>query len=159
MKPDDVTDLVKDAGLRGRGGAGFSAGMKWSFLPKNHPGPVYLCVNADESEPGTFNNRILMEQDPHQLIEGIAIACHAIRSNTAYLYLRYEYGKSYRVLDAASGTFGVRLELPNPQRKIPAGVRCSVAFPDIVATGVRASVRSVQRTELHAMSRSVGRRA
>ena len=74
MKPDDVTNLVKDAGLRGRGGAGFSAGMKWSFLPKNHPGPVYLCVNADESEPGTFNNRILMEKDPHQLIEGIAIA-------------------------------------------------------------------------------------
>ena len=92
MAPDDVTKLVKDAGLRGRGGAGFSAGMKWSFLPKNHPGPIYLCVNADESEPGTFNNRILMEQDPHQLLEGIAIACHAIRSNTAYLYLRYEYG-------------------------------------------------------------------
>jgi NADH-quinone oxidoreductase subunit F len=101
MPPDDVTNLVKDAGLRGRGGAGFSAGMKWSFLPKNHPGPVYLCVNADESEPGTFNNRILMEKDPHQLIEGIAIACHAVRSNTAYLYLRYEYGTSYRVLDAA----------------------------------------------------------
>src|SRR5215813_12734825 len=101
MPPDDVTNLVKDAGLRGRGGAGFSAGMKWSFLPKNHPGPVYLCVNADESEPGTFNNRILMEQDPHQLIEGIAIACHAVRSNTAYLYLRYEYAKSYHVLDAA----------------------------------------------------------
>ena len=74
MTPDDVTNLVKDAGLRGRGGAGFSAGMKWSFLPKNHPGPVYLCVNADESEPGTFNNRILMEEDPHQLLEGIAIA-------------------------------------------------------------------------------------
>ena len=79
MAPDDVTTMVKDAGLRGRGGAGFSAGLKWTFLPKNHPGPIYLCVNADESEPGTFNNRILMEQDPHQLLEGIAIACHAIR--------------------------------------------------------------------------------
>lgn len=101
MEPDAVTALVKDAGLRGRGGAGFSAGLKWTFLPKNHPGPIYLCVNADESEPGTFNNRILMEQDPHQLIEGIAIACHAIRSHKAYIYLRYEYGKSYRVLDAA----------------------------------------------------------
>ncbi len=75
--------------------------MKWSFLPKNHPGPVYLCVNADESEPGTFNNRILMEQDPHQLLEGIAICCHAIRSEAAYIYLRYEYGRSYRVLEAA----------------------------------------------------------
>lgn len=101
MAPDDVTNLVKDAGLRGRGGAGFSAGMKWSFLPKNHPGPVYLAVNADESEPGTFNNRILMEQDPHQLLEGIAICCHAIRSEAAYIYLRYEYGRSYRALDAA----------------------------------------------------------
>jgi len=101
MAPDEVTNLVKDSGLRGRGGAGFSAGLKWSFLPKNHPGPVYLCVNADESEPGTFNNRILMEQDPHQLLEGIAICCHAIRSQAAYIYLRYEYGRSYRVLDAA----------------------------------------------------------
>ena len=101
MEPEAVTAMVKDSALRGRGGAGFPAGLKWTFLPKNHPGPVYLCVNADESEPGTFNNRILMEEDPHQLIEGIAIACHAVRSNTAYIYLRYEYGKSYRVLEAA----------------------------------------------------------
>lgn len=101
MPPQDVTNAVKDAGVRGRGGAGFSAGVKWGFLPKDHPGPIYLCVNADESEPGTFNNRILMEEDPHQLLEGIAIACHAIRSHTAYIYLRYEYGRSYRVLDAA----------------------------------------------------------
>jgi NADH-quinone oxidoreductase subunit F len=101
MPPDDVTTIVKDSGLRGRGGAGFSAGVKWSFLPKNHSGPIYLCVNADESEPGTFNNRILMEEDPHQLLEGIAITCHAIRSRAAYIYLRYEYGRSYRVLEAA----------------------------------------------------------
>jgi len=101
MAPADVTTIVKDAGLRGRGGAGFPCGLKWTFLPKDHPGPIYLCINADESEPGTFNNRILMEKDPHQLIEGIMIACRAIRSNTAYLYLRYEYGRSYRTLDAA----------------------------------------------------------
>lgn len=101
MAPEDVTAEVKDAKLRGRGGAGFPAGVKWTFLPKDHPGPIYLAVNADESEPGTFNNRILMEQDPHQLIEGTAIACRAIRSSTAYIYLRYEYGRSYRVLDAA----------------------------------------------------------
>jgi NADH-quinone oxidoreductase subunit F len=101
MAPVDVTAMVKDSVLRGRGGAGFPAGLKWTFLPKDHPGPIYLCVNADESEPGTFNNRILMEEDPHQLIEGIAIACYAIRSSKAYLYLRYEYGRSYRVLDAA----------------------------------------------------------
>ncbi len=101
MPPADVTAMVKDSGLRGRGGAGFSAGLKWTFLPKSNVGPVYLCVNADESEPGTFNNRILMEQDPHQLIEGIAITCHAIGSNCAYIYLRYEYGRSYRVLQQA----------------------------------------------------------
>lgn len=101
MAPAEVVSMVKDSVLRGRGGAGFPAGLKWTFLPKDHAGPIYLCVNADESEPGTFNNRILMEQDPHQLVEGIAIACYAIRSNTAYLYIRYEYGKCYRVLDAA----------------------------------------------------------
>jgi NADH-quinone oxidoreductase subunit F len=101
MAPVDVTNLVKDSGLRGRGGAGFPCGLKWTFLPKDHPGPIYLCINADESEPGTFNNRYLMELDPHQLIEGIAIACHAIKSNKAYLYLRFEYGLSYRRLDAA----------------------------------------------------------
>ncbi len=101
LSPAEVTTLVKDSGLRGRGGAGFPTGLKWTFLPKDHPGPIYLAVNGDESEPGTFNNRILMEQDPHQLLEGIAIACYAIRSKTAYLYLRYEYGKSYRVLQRA----------------------------------------------------------
>jgi NADH-quinone oxidoreductase subunit F len=101
--PATITEQVKASGLRGRGGAGFPCGVKWTFLPKDHPGPIYLAVNADESEPGTFNNRILMEEDPHQLIEGIAISCHAIRSHTAYIYLRYEYGRSYRVLDAAIG--------------------------------------------------------
>jgi NADH-quinone oxidoreductase subunit F len=101
MSPADITQLVKDSALRGRGGAGFPCGMKWTFLPKDHPGPIYMCVNADESEPGTFNNRILMEEDPHQLLEGIMISCRATRATTAYLYLRYEYGRSYRALDAA----------------------------------------------------------
>jgi NADH-quinone oxidoreductase subunit F len=101
MPPKDVIQLVKDSGLRGRGGAGFPCGLKWTFLPENHPGPIYLCVNADESEPGTFNNRVLMEKDPHQILEGIAIACHAIRSHTAYIYLRYEFGRSYRALKQA----------------------------------------------------------
>jgi len=101
MSPEETTNTVKDAGLRGRGGAGFPCGLKWTFLPKDHPGPIYLCVNADESEPGTFNNRILMEKDPHQLIEGIAIACYAIKSQKAYLYIRYEYGRSYRTLKKA----------------------------------------------------------
>ncbi len=91
MQPDDLKELVKSSGLRGRGGAGFPAGLKWSFLPQDHPGPIYFCLNADESEPGTFNNRILMEDDPHQVLEGLILSCYATRATTAYLYLRYEY--------------------------------------------------------------------
>jgi NADH-quinone oxidoreductase subunit F len=101
MAPAQVIQIVKDSGLRGRGGAGFPCGVKWTFLPKDHPGPIYLCVNGDESEPGTFNNRILMEEDPHQVLEGIILACYATRASTAYLYLRYEYGRSFRILQKA----------------------------------------------------------
>jgi len=101
MTPVQVIDVVKSSGLRGRGGAGFPTGVKWGFLPKDHPGPIYLCVNADESEPCTFNNRILMEQDPHQVLEGIILASYATRASVAYLYLRYEYGRAYRVLQKA----------------------------------------------------------
>src|SRR5271157_918638 len=101
MSPAQVIDAVKASGLRGRGGAGFPTGVKWTFLPKDHPGPIYLCVNADESEPCTFNNRILMEKDPHQVLEGILLACFAIKSLRAYFYIRYEYGRSYRALQSA----------------------------------------------------------
>ncbi len=88
---DDVVDLIKMSGLRGRGGAGFPTGLKWSFLPKDRQEPAFFCLNADESEPGTFNNRILMELDPHQVIEGIIISCYATGASTAYFYMRYEY--------------------------------------------------------------------
>lgn len=101
MTREQVVQVVKDSGLRGRGGAGFPCGVKWTFLPKDHPGPIYLCVNADESEPGTFNNRILMEEDPHQVLEGILLACYATRASTAYIYLRYEYGRCSRVMQKA----------------------------------------------------------
>src|SRR6478735_8001292 len=100
-QPIDVVNTVKDSGLRGRGGAGFPCGLKWSFLPKDHPGPIYLCVNGDESEPGTFNNRILIEEDPHQVLEGIILACYATRATTAYFYLRFEYGTCYRTFQKA----------------------------------------------------------
>ncbi len=100
-KPEDVVAQVKDSGLRGRGGAGFPTGVKWTFLPKGHPGPVYLCVNADESEPCTYNNRILMEKDPHQVLEGVLLTCFAIKSPCAYFYIRYEYGTAFRTLQAA----------------------------------------------------------
>src|ERR1700756_4963009 len=101
MTPAQVAEVVKDSGLRGRGGAGFPCGLKWTFLPKDHPGPIYLCVNADESEPCTFNNRILMEEDPHQVLEGIILASYATRASIAYIYLRYEYGRSFRVMQQA----------------------------------------------------------
>lgn len=101
LPPGDVVARVKDSGLRGRGGAGFPTGVKWTFLPKDHPGPIYMCINADESEPGTFNNRILMEDDPHQVIEGIIISSYATKAATAYLYIRVEYGLSFRRLQSA----------------------------------------------------------
>jgi NADH-quinone oxidoreductase subunit F len=102
-QPADVIAQVKDSALRGRGGAGFPCGLKWTFLPKDHPGPIYLCVNADESEPCTYNNRILMEKDPHQVLEGIMLACYAIKSQKAFFYVRYEYGDAYRSLESAVG--------------------------------------------------------
>src|SRR5438034_5790838 len=101
MTPPQVVDVVKASGLRGRGGAGFPCGVKWTFLPKDHPGPIYLCINADESEPCTFNNKILMEDDPHQVLEGVLLACYAVKASTAYFYIRYEYGKAYRNLQKA----------------------------------------------------------
>jgi NADH-quinone oxidoreductase subunit F len=97
----DTIGVVKESGLRGRGGAGFTTGLKWSFLPKNIQGPVYLCINGDESEPGTFNNRVLLEEDPHQVLEGIVIAGFATNASTAFVYLRYEYGHCFRTLEKA----------------------------------------------------------
>jgi NADH-quinone oxidoreductase subunit F len=101
MQPDVVTKEVADSELRGRGGAGFPTGRKWSFVPKDHPGPRYLICNADESEPGTFKDREIMEYDPHQIIEGIAIASYAIRANTAYIYIRGEFVRWTRILEEA----------------------------------------------------------
>jgi NADH-quinone oxidoreductase subunit F len=101
MTPEQIVEIVKDSGLRGRGGAGFPCGLKWTFLPKNHPGPIYICVNADESEPGTFNNRILMEEDPHQVLEGIIISGYATRAWKAYIYIRYEFGRAFRTMQKA----------------------------------------------------------
>lgn len=91
--PAEIQQLVKDSGLRGRGGAGFPTGVKWSFVPMGDGAPKtkYLVVNADEMEPGTFKDRLLMEGDPHQLIEGVAISAYAIQATTAYIFLRGEY--------------------------------------------------------------------
>ena len=101
LKPDEIIKTVTDSGLRGRGGAGFSAGQKWSFIPKEKKGPHYLAVNADESEPGTFKDRYLIDYDPHSLLEGIAIAALATRCDVAYIFIRGEYHRQAKVLEHA----------------------------------------------------------
>ncbi|MBT5483885.1 MAG: NADH-quinone oxidoreductase subunit NuoF [Gammaproteobacteria bacterium] len=91
MAPNDVVTLVKDAGLGGRGGAGFNTGLKWSFVPAPDGGPRYLVINGDEMEPGTFKDRLLMENDPHLLVEGMITTCFALQSSCGYIFLRGEY--------------------------------------------------------------------
>ena len=101
MQPKDITEEVKKSGLRGRGGAGFPTGMKWTFIPPNNTKPVYLICNGDESEPGTFKDRYIVHQDPHQLIEGMVIACYAVGAHTAFIYLREEFPQAARILEQA----------------------------------------------------------
>jgi len=100
MKPNDIIEQVKASGLRGRGGAGFPTGMKWQFVLKDTPKPKYICCNADESEPGTFKDHVLMERNPHLLIEGCAIACYAIGAKVAYIYIRGEFYHVQQILEA-----------------------------------------------------------
>jgi NADH-quinone oxidoreductase subunit F len=101
MTPAEVIDTTKATGLRGRGGAGFPTGLKWSFVPKNTGKPIYLCCNADESEPGTCKDRVILERDPHQLIEGMIIASYAVDCHLAFIYIRGEFTLGYRVMEAA----------------------------------------------------------
>ena len=101
LSPEQVVDLVKASGLRGRGGAGFPTGMKWQFVDKKSSNPKYLACNADESEPGTFKDHLLMERNPHLVIEGCAIACHAIGAKVAYVYIRGEFLHVQRVFERA----------------------------------------------------------
>jgi NADH-quinone oxidoreductase subunit F len=101
INPNDVIEEVKRSNLRGRGGACFPTGLKWSFMPKKSDKPKYLCVNADEGEPGTFKDREILEQNPHVLIEGILIASYAMGVRTAYVYIRGEYVKWMKILEEA----------------------------------------------------------
>lgn len=105
VSPGDCLQTIKDSRLRGRGGAGFPTGMKWSFVPMNddRPGHKYLVCNADEMEPGTFKDRLLMEYDPHQLIEGMILAAYTIQADVAYIFIRAEYHEAARRLRAAIG--------------------------------------------------------
>jgi NADH-quinone oxidoreductase subunit F len=100
-KPEELIDEVKKSGLRGRGGAGFSCGLKWSLVDRKSGKPIYLVVNADESEPGTFKDRYVIHQDPHQLIEGVMISCFANNVKQAYIYIRGEFPEGARILEAA----------------------------------------------------------
>jgi NADH-quinone oxidoreductase subunit F len=99
--PQTIIDEVKKSSLRGRGGAGFPTGMKWGFLPKDSPKPRYLLVNADESEPGTYKDRVFLERDPHRLIEATVVSAHAIRAKVAYVYIRGEFHEGARTLERA----------------------------------------------------------
>jgi len=99
--PSATTETVKTSGLRGRGGAGFPTGLKWSFMPKEKKKAHYLCVNADESEPGTFKDREIMRWTPHALLEGTAIAAHAIRAEVAYIYIRGEFTEPFAIMEQA----------------------------------------------------------
>ncbi|PYT13930.1 MAG: NADH-quinone oxidoreductase subunit F, partial [Acidobacteria bacterium] len=99
--PEKVVEEVKTSGLRGRGGAGFPTGMKWGFLPKTKDRPRYLCVNADESEPGTFKDRLLIEKDPHLVLEGIVLSAYAIECHLAFFYIRGEFHQGYRTFERA----------------------------------------------------------
>lgn len=107
MSADQVTDVVKASGLKGRGGAGFPTGLKWSFLPKG-VFPRYLVVNADESEPGTFKDREIMEKNPHQFLEGVIISSYAIQCNHAFIYIRGEYPVATQILEQAIATAKAR---------------------------------------------------
>ncbi len=108
MKPEEIIEEVKVSNLRGRGGAGFPTGMKWSFVPRNSPKPKYIVVNADEGEPGTCKDRILMEFGPHQLLEGMMIAGLAVNAQAGYIYIRGEYRYLIEILDRAIEEAGRR---------------------------------------------------
>ncbi|MCZ6793352.1 MAG: NADH-quinone oxidoreductase subunit NuoF [Planctomycetota bacterium] len=124
LKPDEVIEEVKASDLRGRGGAGFPCGMKWGFVPKQIDRPKYLVVNADESEPGTFKDRVILERDPHQLLEGMIIAAYAIDSQVSYVYIRGEFVEGYRVM----------------QKAIEEACAAGVLGDDVLGTGVRLDV-------------------
>ncbi len=101
MSPEEIRQEIEASGLRGRGGAGFSTGVKWGFMPKDDPGPRYLVCNADESEPGSFKDRLLLVRTPHQVLEGILVAARAIGAEKTFLYIRGEYAEAARVMSRA----------------------------------------------------------
>ncbi len=101
MKPQEITDIVKASGLRGRGGAGFPTGVKWGFIRRDDGKPHYLVINGDESEPGTFKDRYILHEDPHQLLEGMMITAWALKIHRSYLSIRCEVPEAARIVEKA----------------------------------------------------------
>jgi NADH-quinone oxidoreductase subunit F len=127
MTPAQIIDMVKESQLRGRGGAGFPCGLKWTFLPAPDGGRRYLCVNCDEAEPGTFKDRMLCDFDPHLILEGIAIACYACQLDTAYFFIRGEYHHEAHVVEAAikeAYEYGIFGKQGLMKGKVPLAVEC-----------------------------------
>jgi len=143
MTPDEVINEVKASNLRGRGGAGFPTGMKWSFVPRTSPKPKYIVVNADESEPGTCKDRVLMENDPHQLIEGAMIAGLAVDAHAGYIYIRGEYRYLIDVMDKAiaeayeAGWLGENIQGTGFDFELYRDVLCGAGDPSRWRSGLR----------------------
>ena len=157
MKPDEVIDLVKASGLRGRGGAGFPTGMKWQFVDKKTE-PRYIACNADESEPGTFKDHLLMERNPHLLIEGCLIGCYAIGAKVAYIYIRGEFFHVQQILEARARR-GLRAGLPrqeHPRHRASTATSSSTAAPAPTRPAKRR--RCSSRSKASARSRATSRR-
>ena len=159
MAPDDLIAYVKDSGLRGRGGAGFPTGMKWQFIPQGDGKPHYLVVNADESEPGTCKDIPLLFANPHSLIEGMVIACYAIRSNHAFIYLRGEVVPVLRRLHDAVAR-GVRRPATSARTsRAPASTSNSPCTPAPAPTSAVRRRRCSTPWRAAAASRGCGRRS
>ena len=170
MEPAAITNEVKTSGLRGRGGAGFATGVKWSFINRDTPGPKYVVVNADESEPGTAKDRYILENSPHMVLEGILIAAYAVGANQAWIYIRGEYDEPYRMLvggDRARRAQGlpraqaVRQGLPARHPHVPRPRRIHLRRGDGAARVARGQARAAaiaSRRSPPSRARGAGRR-
>ena len=159
MAPDDVIAVVKDSGLRGRGGAGFPTGMKWGFIPQGDGKPQYLVVNADESEPGTCKDIPLMMATPHTLVEGVIISSYAIRANHAFIYVRGEVLHVVRRLQRAVAG-GLRSPATSARTSTaPATTSTSSCTPAPAPTSAARRPRCSTRSRAAAASRGCARRS
>ena len=158
LTPDQVIQMVKASGLRGRGGAGFPTGMKWQFVDKKSPNPKYIACNADESEPGTFKDHLLMERNPHLLIEGCAIGCYAIGASVAYVYIRGEFFHVQQVLEQAiDGRLCARISRPRTS-SAPVSTATSTSTAGPAPTRRARRRRCSSRSRASARSRATSRR-